>query len=528
MSNLLALVVGVASNLEIKQIAILTISILPVLLLVRWAYDAYTSHINVPTVGVPPGILGPWRAPYRWMKESQHLIDEGMAKYGVHGKPFKIRMPTRWIVFMTNPTVLNEMKVLPANIMSFRKAADEAIRTEYTFHDGLMNDAWHLELIRKNLTEKLAKLLPEIVSEVTAAWGQNTSIGDEWVEINPWVLMLKVVSRTTNRALVGVPLCRNDEFLDSIIDFATHVVSTANKLDLVPSLVQPFAAKYLLSHWKDKTLEVVLRHIGPILEERRLQMKDQKWTTGNGPDDIFQWILESAPPGTTTRGLILSFLFIEFTAVHTSTITIVQVLFDLAANPQYQNPLRDEIENQLRDARGWTVQALAEMKKVDSVLRESARMNGTNIFTILRKVITSHTFSDGTYIPKGAWVTAPSVSIHHWDKIYKNPHIFDGFRFYEMRKAEGNATRFQNASTSIEYLPFGDGLSACPGRFFATNELKVMLANVVCNYEFKFAADVKRPGNFYEGVASFPDARVGILIRNRGDRKDSVFFSEKA
>jgi hypothetical protein len=58
---------------------------------------------------------------------------------------------------------------------------------------------------------------------------------------------------------------------------------------------------------------------------------------------------------------------------------MTQVLLDLAAYPEYQDPLKEEIETVLREFGGWKKQALTYMKKLDSVLRESQRMNGVAI-----------------------------------------------------------------------------------------------------------------------------------------------------
>ena len=54
-------------------------------------------------------------------------------------------------------------------------------------------------------------------------------------------------------------------------------------------------------------------------------------------------------------------------------------MYDLAANLGLQDPLCIEIEEALRNKGGWTKQALTKMKKLDSILRESLRMNGVNI-----------------------------------------------------------------------------------------------------------------------------------------------------
>jgi Cytochrome P450 len=50
-------------------------------------------------------------------------------------------------------------------------------------------------------------------------------------------------------------------------------------------------------------------------------------------------------------------------------------LYDLAANPQYIQPLREEVEENLTE-KGWTKAAMDKMWKVDSFLKESMRLHG--------------------------------------------------------------------------------------------------------------------------------------------------------
>lgn len=67
----------------------------------------------------------------------------------------------------------------------------------------------------------------------------------------------------------------------------------------------------------------------------------------------------------------------------------------------------------------------------------------------------------------------------------------DALRFYRLRQdakergsVEGAALN-QFVSVSQNSLTFGFGRHACPGRFFAANEIKMILANCLLRYEFK-------------------------------------------
>ncbi|KIJ13765.1 hypothetical protein PAXINDRAFT_13311 [Paxillus involutus ATCC 200175] len=64
-------------------------------------------------------------------------------------------------------------------------------------------------------------------------------------------------------------------------------------------------------------------------------------------------------------------------------------------------------------------------------------------------------------------------------------------------------------STNPEYLVFGHGRHARPGRFFAANELKSMLAHVVLSYDIKLEDNATRPGSLHVGthIVAHPTAK---------------------
>ena len=51
------------------------------------------------------------------------------------------------------------------------------------------------------------------------------------------------------------------------------------------------------------------------------------------------------------------------------------MFFDLAARQEYIAPLRTEIEQAIGE-QGWTKEAMGQMRKLDSFLRESSRLSG--------------------------------------------------------------------------------------------------------------------------------------------------------
>lgn len=57
-----------------------------------------------------------------------------------------------------------------------------------------------------------------------------------------------------------------------------------------------------------------------------------------------------------------------------------------------------------------------------------------------RKVLKDFTFSDGTILPAGTYLSVASFATHHDEAIYANPYEFDGFRFANLREGDGEST----------------------------------------------------------------------------------------
>jgi cytochrome P450 len=71
------------------------------------------------------------------------------------------------------------------------------------------------------------------------------------------------------------------------------------------------------------------------------------------------------------------------------------------------------------------------------------------------------------------------------------------------------------SSTSPDDLTFGYGVHACPGRFFATAELKLILVELLTKYDFRFEEGVVgRPENQFLDFMILPPA-VKVLFRRR-------------
>lgn len=122
------------------------------------------------------------------------------------------------------------------------------------------------------------------------------------------------------------------------------------------------------------------------------------------------------------------------------------------------------------------------------------------------------TLSDGITLPKGTHISVPAAELLQGQEFDSS---FDGFRFSRKRQDAGNAHKYQFATTDKNSLHFGHGKYACPGRFFAAYEIKMILSHLLMDFDIKFPPEGSRPQVFSADEVLLPDPSTKVLIRRR-------------
>jgi len=122
--------------------------------------------------------------------------------------------------------------------------------------------------------------------------------------------------------------------------------------------------------------------------------------------------------------------------------------------------------------------------------------------------------SDGTLLPKGAHIGLPLYDLWN-EQIWANAKTFDGHRFLNMRQHPGEEAKHQFVSTSKEMINFGHGKHACPGRFFAANEIKIALLTLLTYYDMRLLPGSNVPAAVENGVTRSPNPKWQIQYRPR-------------
>ncbi|KZV74058.1 cytochrome P450, partial [Peniophora sp. CONT] len=225
--------------------------------------------------------------------------------------------------------------------------------------------------------------------------------------------------------------------------------------------------------------------VKPIIAKRLhdLAEQNQKW---DRPNDLIAWLIEACPPELRTVPLLTNrLLVVNFVAIHASSMvrrTFWNVIYRLADNPQWAEPMREEVERVVA-TEGWSKLALAKMRRVDSFIRETQRIQSISLLSLQRWSMKPFTFSNA----------------HHGERAA----AFNPWRWADIRQDDAESLKHQMVATGSTLLHFGHGKHACPGRFFAANELKGMLAHLVLEY-VRFKEGENRPASLEFGSNIVP------------------------
>ncbi|THH19419.1 hypothetical protein EW146_g1766 [Bondarzewia mesenterica] len=427
--------------------------------------------------------------------DSQNIIEKGYRKH--KGGLFKIAMLDHWLVVASDIQSIEDIRRVPDDVLSFEDALFLFLQSDYTIGPQMRLDRYHTHLIRTSLTRNIAAIFADMHEELVSAFNDKIPVTDRWFKFPALETFTQIVCRMSNRVFVGAPTCRNVDYQELNMQFTVQIVKAAFLLKAFPEYLKPFAA-LIFSNVRSCTRQCA-KHIAPLIEERRAKERELGKNWCNKPNDLLMWCMDEARGNEQEiQNIALRILLINFAAIHTTSTSLTFALYHLAAYPQFIRPLRKEVEVVLA-AEGWSKSTLTKMRKIDSFLKETIRINTPGLWAMQRLSLKPFTFSNGHTIPAGTMIACPVISMHHDDAHHPNAHEFNPWRFSDIHQGEGKGHKNQFSSTSPEYLAFGHGKHACPGRFFAASELKAMLAHIVLTYDVRFEDGKTKPPNVYLG-----------------------------
>jgi cytochrome P450 len=191
-------------------------------------------------------------------------------------------------------------------------------------------------------------------------------------------------------------------------------------------------------------------------------------------DDLFSQLCQATHEDgalLSTQDIIDHMSFLMMAAHDTLTSSLTSFVGELAAHPEWQQRLRDEVA-----ALGIATDAptsfdnLEAMQLSEMAFKEALRLKPP-VPSMPRRAIRDFTFK-GYAIPAGTMVGVNPLFTHHMPDIWPAPEAFDPARFTD--EAQRNRHRFA-------WVPFGGGAHMCLGLHFAYMQAKCFARHFLQN-----------------------------------------------
>ncbi|KAF4563282.1 hypothetical protein EYR40_007003 [Pleurotus pulmonarius] len=477
----------------------------------RLVYDG--APRGIPRLGKAGGISYLITA-LRYTIKAEEVLDEGDRTFG--GRPYALPTLGGWIIVLS----AEHMETLRASndsIFNQPIQINESLQLDHTMNNKQQKIPFQATVIRNELTKGIANFIPEILDESTLAMEETfrPPSGSEYVSLPVFHTITHMIGRISNRAVMGIEICRNERFVDAVVSFAETLTLYSLFLNWIPNVPGLRSLVYFIlsSIWggPKQPKAFVKPYVAKRLEEREI--------SNEHPFNIAEFLLDNAPPemASDVDELALRILNVNFGSIHTTSIFLSQTLFEMAQmSAEDLDSVRKEVREVLDQEGGWNKAALNRFWKIDSILREVGRIHGLSFLGMNRLTTAYGELPDGVVIPPGYQVAVNLKHFHRDSQVYPNPHIFDPFRFSKLRETENSSVKYGFTTVDTHFLPFGAGRHACPGRFFASMELKIMIAIILLNYEFKLPdGEVTRPKDVILAGAVIPPTKEHLLFKPR-------------
>ena len=180
--------------------------------------------------------------------------------------------------------------------------------------------------------------------------------------------------------LAGPEVSRNEDWIVLQLDFAKEFVAAASQLLQYPIPLRPLITPFLASvrqTWKYQATMV------SFLKDYKLKTEAAVKGGAPTPNTLAQWLAEEHNDGdkqASVQHQANLMLITGLDCIYTVSQLCTQTLYDLAARPEYIQPLREEILSLW--PRGQLLpqgNTFRSMVKLESFLRESQRIHPVSL-----------------------------------------------------------------------------------------------------------------------------------------------------
>ncbi|XP_051871413.1 5-beta-cholestane-3-alpha,7-alpha-diol 12-alpha-hydroxylase-like [Pristis pectinata] len=422
-------------------------------------------------------------------RDTEQFLQEMQKK---HGDIFTVQLAGRYFTFLMDPISYGAVVKAPRSKLDFEKFAVELVARVFGYH-AQEDDHKLLEVVSNkflmgnglvDLTQAMMMNLQKLMLH------QPADGAGEWKQDGLFHYCYNIVFRAGYLALFGTESAKGDQDRADQLDreHSDQLFVQFRKYDrLFPRL-----AYAVLPPREKLEAERLKRKFWDLLSVQGMRNREQ----------ISGWVSERQRQ-LNEQGVNLEmqsrYMFLLLWASQGNTgPSAFWLLLNLCRCPQAMSAARAEVDQLLAQTGqratavgppvNLTRDILQKTPVLDSAVEESLRLNAAPLLTRAVVQDTELAMADGRRysLRKGDRVALfPHLSPQMDPEVHPRPHSFQFDRFLN---ADGTRkTDFYKKGQKVKYysMPWGAGVSMCPGRFFATNELKQFVFLMLCYFDFE-------------------------------------------
>ncbi|KAF2789698.1 cytochrome P450 [Melanomma pulvis-pyrius CBS 109.77] len=418
---------------------------------------------------------------------------------------FTVLSTKKQIAELSEASVLSQ-KAVYADMFGFKHTMNgidhnsldhRVIRTRLYARLLHLNGPVYLDGLFPFLKEKLNATL-----QVELRKGRNVNGG---LSIPVALTARRLSSKLMAVVFYGDVLASDEEFSAALLKYPKDMIKCMAAFQLTPSWMSPYMHAILTN--RGEAMHKIQARLRDIMGTGRKSWtepeKTKKLTIAHNmtemTDDSDYWDPEL---------LSQSLLGIWFAAAHQPWMFLDFILLELCARPEWQSAIQEELDTLAPS----NYHELEKLPLLDSFIKETIRLNPLDQYAIRRKALEPYTFQSGApSVPKGGTACVSAYDLMHDTQHYPSPNSFQGGRFVPKTKA---APQSKFTEISDKFPVWGYGSLACPGRFYASLIIKMIISEILTKYDMRLEKEKERTKWYWESF-TMPYESTRVVLKDR-------------
>ena len=188
--------------------------------------------------------------------------------------------------------VMDEVRSLPEDKLSLRREVYYKMHGRYT--DLGTDHPVGIGAIRTDLTNNIGRMLPEMQDECIYALEREIGRAPEWTKVSLYQKLLQLSALTNGRMFVGLPLSRNQDWIDMSIKYTMDMIHGIRAVQQIKPMLRPVLAPRLpeiknLKDYNRRGAKILRPYIDAVLQARN--WSDAKERPAKNQYNLISWML---------------------------------------------------------------------------------------------------------------------------------------------------------------------------------------------------------------------------------------------